>query len=531
MRQKDPAGYSNMKNMKRLRYITAFISLLLCVLCASQTVVHIEDPELWAAEDLSPYAGQTIRFDVPFYVTNNYNGNYIVSPRRIFSPTNQEYPKTTEYETLVTRNSRGTVTLTGVSGYHRMGERLTGLTVRVNSTSSLQMVSGNWYGNTRSELEKGMPSVDRLGEHSLLVCAFNLEYYLVENLGTGYGPDNQSQHNRQKQKIGKALDKIRADVFGFVEIEQGQAALQELAQMLTELTGREYSYIDDGGSSSGSYTKSGYVYCTETLEPIGNMRSNNTRVQNRKKMQAFEEKTTGERFIFSINHFKAKSGTGTGMNADQGDGQGIFNYDRVQEAQSVLTDYQSNRAYYGDADILIMGDLNAYGKEDPITTLTRGGMTDLHRYFHQDSSYSYVFHGQAGYLDHALANSTMLDQVTGVTAYHINSDEDDGYTYDGRSSDLTMFRCSDHDPVIVGLRLGSSHSDLQVVEVAFSGNGLHINRAEGGYYIVSDLQGAHICQGAINNNDFRIDCPLDSGFYIVTVYAHGKVETHKLMVM
>ena len=137
----------------------------------------------------------------------------------------------------------------------------------------------------------------------------------------------------------------------------------------------------------------------------------------------------------------------------------------MKEAESVLFHYDIDRGYYGDDDILIMGDLNAYAMEDPITVLREGGMIDLHRAFHADSSYSYVYHGYAGYLDHALCNSTLYPSVTGMVAYHINSDEKDSYAYDN-SNDLTMFRCSDHDPVIVGLRLDSVRT-IEATDDAF----------------------------------------------------------------
>jgi predicted extracellular nuclease len=89
----------------------------------------------------------------------------------------------------------------------------------------------------------------------------------------------------------------------------------------------------------------------------------------RKKTQAFMEIATGEKFLFSVNHFKAKSGKGSGANADQGDGQGSYNADRVKEAKSLLDNYTRDCVFYGDSDILVMGDLNAYAMEDPITVL------------------------------------------------------------------------------------------------------------------------------------------------------------------
>lgn len=519
--------------------------LLLATVCwavagVGQTQVSIDDPLTWTASDLQDYVGQTITFTTPMYVCNNYyysRGELSISPRRIYSPTNQALPLSNEYNTIVSLNNSGMVTLTGVDDYHRMGERIADLTVRVNSTSRLSVVgTPKFTGNTRQDMEKGHPSVDMVGEHSLLVCAFNLEYYLAENLGTGFGPDNQSEADRQHTKIMAALSKIPADIFGFVEIEQGQTAIGNIASALTQTTGRQYSYIDDGGSASGSYTKAGYVYCTETVEPHGRIIHNNTSVSNRKKLQAFKEKATGEIFIFSLNHFKAKSGTGTGLDANQGDGQGIFNYTRTQEAKSVLSNYENNKNYYQDNDILIMGDLNAYGKEDPITLLTDADMTDLHRYFHADSSYSYVYREQAGYLDHALANSTLLPQVTGMAAYHINSDEHDSFTYD-KSSDLTMFRSSDHDPILVGLSLGkingipNADNDFEQCEITFNNGQPTIQHAKGGYYRIYDIAGNLIHQGDIAESIQPIYITLSAGFYIMQVYVEHRLKTLKFKIL
>lgn len=498
------------------------------------TQVSISDPETWRYTDLKKYVGQTVQFDVPFYVCNNYN-SLLISPRRTYSATNQALPLSAEYSSILSLNSQGSISLTGVSGYHRLGERLHNLTVKVNSQSSVSLVSCDWRGNTRAEMEKGidLESIDMRGEHTLLVCCMNLEYYLVENWGTGYGPDNQSEHTKQRAKVSKALAKINADLYGFVEIEQGQSALAELAADLSKNTGRRFTYIDDGGSASGSYTKAGYVYCSDVLEPHGSLRYNNEGVNNRKKTQAFREKATGEIFLYSVNHFKAKSGKGSGDNADQGDGQGTYNGDRVREAKSVLNHYDSDSYYYGDEDILIMGDLNAYAMEDPITLLREGGMIDLHRAFHADSSYSYVYRGQAGYLDHALCNATLYPHVTGMVAYHINSDESDSYTYD-KSSDQTMFRCSDHDPVLVGLRLDTTYTTTPGVSQADVTLGIqnytpYIYNAEGGYYIVYRIDGVKVKEQNISSNQEEIN-GLNRGIYILNIYGQGRCHKMKVWI-
>ena len=377
-----------------------------------------------------------------------------------------------------------------------------------------------------------------LGEASIIVCCMNLEYYLVENISNSngsMGPNTQAEHQNQRTKVSKALAKINADLYGFVEIEQGQSALKEIASDLTKNTGRNFTYIDDGGSASGTYTKAGYVYCSDLLEPYGQLRNNNTGVSNRKKTQAFIEKATGEKFLFSVNHFKAKSGKGTGVNADKGDGQGSFNGDRVKEAKSVLDYYHKDCVFFNDSDILIMGDLNAYAMEDPITTLRNGGMIDLHRAFHADSSYSYVYRGQTGYLDHALCNSTLYPQVTGMVAYHINSDESDQYTYD-KSSDQTMFRCSDHDPIIVGLNLDSTltytpEEVIEDVQVYYSAAVPHIRNAEGGAYVLYQMDGQAITSVPIQiySNEEPI-LELNSGIYIINIYGKGNCLKTKIIV-
>lgn len=503
-------------------------------------VLEIADAEAWSYYDIpAELIGETVRIEAPFYVCNNYyhqSGRYTIAPHRIFSATNQELPGTPSYRNIVSANQTAGVTLNGISDYHRMGERITSLTVRLDSRNSWTVTGTPVFnGNSRTATEAGLPDIDLRGQHTLTACAFNLEYYLVANLGSGtQGPLSETEQARQQTKIGKAVSRIGADVFGFVEVAQGQEALAQLAETLTKSTGRRYGYIDDGSSASGTWTKSGYVYCTETLEPVGKMRSNNTGVSNRKRMQSFRDKRSGESFIFSINHFKAKSGSGSGKDADQGDGQGTFNYSRTQEAESVLSQYASNRSFYDEEDILIMGDLNAYAKEDPIMTLVNGGMTDLHRYFHKDSSYSYVYHGQAGYLDHALCNSTMLTQVTGMAAWHINSDEDDRFTYNGSLSDLTMFRCSDHDPIIVGLRLGENMAvdvaeSYTRCEVGKSGGKPVIRYADGGYFRIFSISGELMTAGSISGSEYSVERELPQGMYIVNVYVEGRVKRTKIM--
>jgi predicted extracellular nuclease len=122
---------------------------------------------------------------------------------------------------------------------------------------------------------------------------------------------------------------------------------------------------------------------------------------------------------------------------------------------------------------LIIGDLNSYDKEDPIEAIKAGpdgisgtddDFVDLIYDILGEDAYSYVFDGQTGYLDYAMANMHLAPFVADVDVWHINADEPDILDYDtsfkSPAQDLIYapdaFRASDHDPVIVTLTFNNA---------------------------------------------------------------------------
>ena len=500
-----------------------FILLFLAFPLCAQVHISVGDPMSWSTQELSTYVGQTVIFDDPIVVCSNASSDMKVAPWRMYQPQSQGEVGTVEYNQAVHINGSCAFTLAGVSGYHRCGEKIYNLKVKVNSSSNVTWVSGEWRGNTRKDMEK-LPD---LGDYRLLICSFNLENYFVEHLGKSYlGANSYADHQKQRAKISKALKQINADIFGLVELEEGDAAIEEIVNDLNaNLPARNYKFFHE--VSSGSSQKSDYVYDANVVEPIGTPSVINTEVQNRKRMICFREIATGEKFIYSINHFKA-------MNT--GD-----EYRRVNEAQAVVNYYKTYRlnASVRDNDILFMGDLNCYAKTEPIAVFTEANMIDLHRAFHADSSYSYMFGGLASYIDHALCNETLYRQVTGMSAYHINSDENDYYTYD-KSSDNTMFRCSDHDPVLVGLKLDSTlvfeaGPTLNTYEVMTGeANYLVIQNAHNtdqkSFYAIYTTSGLLLEQKEITSVYFEVELPVQQGSYIVYIYTDGQAYQRRLIV-
>ncbi len=505
----------------KTRITLLWIALLLSPIAYTQVHITIDNPDTWSGEALRPYIGQTVIFDVPIVVCDNKNGNYTVSPFRRFQPESHGFSGTTEYLSTVRINNTCMFKLAGVSDYHRCGEKIIGLKARVNGTASLSMEGGQWSGNTRADLEAGIPD---LGDYRLLVCGFNLEnYYMTLN---EMGARTEQERQRQRAKVRKALKKINADIFGLVELQQGNEAITEIVNDLNKaLPERNYDFFHD--SEAGTYQKVDFVYDKNKVEAINTPVETEVETQNRKKMICFREKETGEKFIYSINHFKSMNTGGEDR--------------RVNEAKAVIKLYNSYRqnGNIREKDVLFMGDMNCYAFTEPIKVFTENGMIDLHRAFHADSSYSYMFGGMASYIDHAISNGTMYRQVTGMSAFHINSDEDDKYNYQ-RSADETMFRCSDHDPVLVGLKLDSTlvydpTPQINSGDIFFGENKrLVIQNAftEGkqSFYAIHTINGWLVEINSITSPLYEVELPNPTGVYIVTVYYDGQIYQRKMIV-
>ena len=223
--------------------------------------------------------------------------------------------------------------------------------------------------------------------------------------------------------------------------------------------------------------------------------------RNRPTVATTFEDANGERFTLAVNHYKSKGPSGLSdlvediqgkldagtipaadvaqvqadldaliadPNYDQGDGQAFWAQAREDAAKELHEWLRTEYAGAGlDPDILVIGDLNTYGKGDSVQELIEGGdMTDLLSQYLGDEAYSFVFDGQRGSLDHALASDSLAEQVTGLAEWHINADEPDLLSYNSRFTDAGFYNddqygASDHDPLIIGLDL-SSPSEMLV---------------------------------------------------------------------
>jgi len=371
--------------------------------------------------------------------------------------------------------------LSGVLDYKWAGSSSSQATWRVRATQDGE--------NSFDKVNVREPMPDDVGG-SLKVASFNvLNFFNGDGMGGGFptprGATDAAELARQTDKLVNALIDLDADIIGLNEIENdgfgAESAIQELVDALNTGLGvpGAYDFVDPGLAAVGTDAiTTGFIYDTRTVDLAAG-----TSVEilddtvagglgfttplfdgvntNRNTMAAtFEELANGEMVTVAVNHFKSKGGSGTGLDADQNDGAGNWNFRRTQAAEALDAWLDTDPTGSGDTDFLIIGDLNSYAQEDPVIFL-EGEYDNLFDTFGITSPYSFVFDGQAGALDYGFSSSSLTAQVSGITEWHLNADEPDAIDYNldfGRDPayfDATVpFRASDHDPLVIGLTLG-----------------------------------------------------------------------------
>jgi predicted extracellular nuclease len=289
----------------------------------------------------------------------------------------------------------------------------------------------------------------------------------------GWDSDQVDEFTRQRTKLLAALSGLDADIIGLNELENS-TGVEPLADIVAGLPG--YAYINTGTIGTDAI-KVGMIYRSAMVTPVGSYQILDSTVDPRfvdtksrpALAQTFEVNATGARFTVVVNHLKSKGSDCNDIgDPDLGDGQGNCSQTRRLAAEALVDWIATDPTGSGDADYIIMGDLNSYAQEDTIDAIKAGAddiagtiddYTNLIFQYQGTYAYSYVFDGQSGYLDHALAYPSLTAQVTGAEDWHINADEPDVLDYDTTFKpdaqdalyEQNAYRTSDHDPVIVGL--------------------------------------------------------------------------------
>ena len=421
------------------------------------------------------YQGQYVQITTPLMVIASMYDSLILAPERLFAP--EEHAEglaqrdSTEYYQIKRYNDSLRIRLDCKFPYSlNLGATVQNLKVLIVGEKHLQSGQQPPFHNYRPSRR-----VPAFKGADLLVCVANVENYFYTLGGYATKKVTRGQHALQSYKVASALVRINADIYCLEELQWGNAAPAELTATMNALCHKErYAYIKtEKGDYNPDTISVGYIYRKDRVSPSGPLRyMYGEKIRNvyahRFLLQGFTDLHSGEQFVISANHPKSKRGGGFKSNIA-----------RCLNILQVLTGIETayKKGYYSDPDILLVGDFNAYGKEESVLKIVGAGYTDLVAKY-DSLDYSYSYQGEVGFLDRAYASPTMLPQVIGVKPIHWNTDFHysgnyrSKYNYKNRNipqdapADIRkaitgqaerdkLFRYSDHDPLLIGIKLGT----------------------------------------------------------------------------
>ena len=268
------------------------------------------------------------------------------------------------------------------------------------------------------------------------------------------GAATPSQREAQAAKLVATLAPLDADVLALAEVENDDGqALDELLDRVNDAQralgrGPEADYaavavpsVDRGRDA----IRVAVAYRPARLTLVG-AAADRDRVHDRPPLAATFGTADGERFTVVAVHHKSKGGCPATGDVDRG--SGCWDLRRDAQTTAVLDFAERLAAQVGDADVVVLGDFNAYRHEAPTRRFADAGWSLAVDAMPEGEAYSYVYFGRAGALDHAAASPSAAPKVTGAAFWRVNADEPPGTDVD-RSN---PFRASDHDPLLLAFR-------------------------------------------------------------------------------
>ncbi len=370
---------------------------------AEPITLPFEDTKL-----LERYEGMLVELPQEFIITDNEDfdayGQITISPNaRLPNPTNVAKPGASAIA-IETSNERSQIILD--DGSNQANPKLDSNSIPRcgNSVLGIRGIIIFDFGEYRIHpvnMQKIFPSNPRPEKPesvggTVKVASFNVENYINgDGTGGGFlkdrGAKSKGEFKRQRIKIIDAITDMDADVIGLMEIENdGYEKLSAISDLVSGLNtsenkheGVNYSFVDRELQKLGTDDISvEIIYNSLKVRPIGKAATIATGAfsgNNRQPLaQTFEEISAGERFTVVVNHLKSKiksegkKDEGT-ENMDIGDGQSFWNGVRTDAAKELTAWILNDPTKSGDPDFLVIGDMNSYAYEDPITAFRNAG--------------------------------------------------------------------------------------------------------------------------------------------------------------
>jgi predicted extracellular nuclease len=305
-------------------------------------------------------------------------------------------------------------------------------------------------------------------ENSLRIVNSNLlNFFNGDGRGGGFpterGAETAQEFEAQSDRIHAAMARMQPDLLAVQELENDgfgpRSAAASLLGLLNDTGANDWAaVIPKTDRIGGDVITVGLFYRQSLLETVGQPRSLDSpefqRLSRQPLAQVFRDRNSGRVFLVVVNHLKSKGRCpDSGENADQDDGQGCWNAARLAAVIAKLPWLQKQAAEAETDHILILGDMNAWRREDPVRQFRTGGYTDLVETLSGLPQHSFLYWGQTGTLDYAFASPALLKLARHAEIWHINATRPQRM-----EQPRPWLRASDHDPVIVDLDFSQSET-------------------------------------------------------------------------
>ena len=284
---------------------------------------------------------------------------------------------------------------------------------------------------------------------------------------TPRGARTAGEYARQQAKLVAAVQALAPDAAALMEVENdGSGPDSALAQFVAALNAagpvRDYAFVDTGAGPGTDQIRVALVYRTAKLRPRGGPAmlaggpfDTRSRVPLAQAFTVVGARRGTAPLVLVAVHFKSKgcgrdATAASGVDADQKDGQTCFNATRIDSARRLVDWLRTDPTRSRSDRSVLLGDFNAYAKEEPLRVLHEAGYIDaFDRFPETGPAYSFVFGGQAGRLDHALLSPAAAALLRGAAHWHSNADEPAAADYRA-GTDTSAYGASDHDPLVIG---------------------------------------------------------------------------------
>ena len=313
------------------------------------------------------------------------------------------------------------------------------------------------------------PAAPKVGG-DVRIASFNLEnFFNGDGRGGGFptsrGARTPAELEAQLSRLVATIRGLKPDIAALMEVENDgfgpESAIAQLAAALNAAGEGDWRFVATDANQGSDQIRVGLIYRASRVSPVGpaatlvdELFGTRSRPPLAQTFRAGSTGSPGPAFTVVVNHFKSKGcGEAAGADADQKDGQSCWNAARTESARRLDVWLRSDPTRSGSDLAAIIGDLNAYSMEDPIRMLIAAGWRDAFAGHRGDAPYGYGYDGQIGRIDHALLSPALAQRLVGAAEWHSNADEPDSRGYRNRPGDRTPWRSSDHDPLVIGLRL------------------------------------------------------------------------------